>query len=285
MAYTPEQAEILVQALPYIQRYFGKTIVIKYGGNAMVDDELRRSVTRDVVLLQFVGMRPLLVHGGGPEISEVMKRLGKEPTFVRGLRVTDAETMEIVEMVLAGKTNKGIVSLINRHGGRAVGLSGKDANLFVAEKARGEVDLGFVGKVTKINPEILNALMADGYIPVISSVAIGAEGESYNINADHIAGELAAAIGAEKLILLTDVRGIYDDIKDESTLRSTLTVADAQGMIDSGKVESGMIPKVEAAITAVRGGVERAHVIDGTTKYSLLMEIFTDTGIGTMITG
>jgi len=285
MAYTPEQAEILVQALPYIQRYFGKTIVIKYGGNAMVDDELRRSVTRDVVLLQFVGMRPLLVHGGGPEISEVMKRLGKEPTFVRGLRVTDAETMEIVEMVLAGKTNKGIVSLINRHGGKAVGLSGKDANLFVAEKAKGEVDLGFVGKVTKINPEILNALMADGYIPVISSVAIGAEGESYNINADHIAGELAAAIGAEKLILLTDVRGIYDDIKDESTLRSTLTVADAQGMIDSGKVESGMIPKVEAAITAVRGGVERAHVIDGTTKYSLLMEIFTDTGIGTMITG
>ncbi len=285
MTYTPDQAEILVQALPYIQKYSGKTFVIKYGGNAMVDDELRNSVARDVVLLRFVGMKPVLVHGGGPEISDVMKRLGKEPTFVNGLRVTDAETMEIVEMVLTGKTNKGIVSQINQHGGKAVGLSGKDANLFIAEKAKGDVDLGYVGKVTKINPEILHALMEDGYIPVISSVAVGAKGESYNINADHIAGELAAAVGAAKIILLTDVRGIYDDIKDENTLRSTLTVREAQGMIDSGKVSSGMIPKVEAAITAVQGGVERAHIIDGTMKYALLMEIFTDTGIGTMITG
>ena len=285
MSYTPQQAEILVQALPYIQRYAGKTIVVKYGGNAMVDDELRRSVARDVVLLQFVGMKPVLVHGGGPEISEVMKRLGKEPTFVKGLRVTDAETMEIVEMVLTGKTNTGIVSLINQFGGKAVGLSGKDANLIEAEKVKGDVDLGFVGKVTKINPEILTPLMDNGYIPVISSVAIGASGESYNINADHIAGELAAAVGAVKLILLTDVRGIYDDIRDESTLRSALTTKQAQEMIESGKVGSGMIPKVEAAVTAVRGGVERAHIIDGTIKYALLMEVFTDTGIGTMITG
>ena len=280
-----EKAEILLEALPYLRRFFGKTIVIKYGGNAMVDDELRKSVARDVVLLRFVGMRPVLVHGGGPEISDVMKRLGKEPTFVKGLRVTDAETMEIVEMVLMGKTNKGIVSLINQHGGKAVGLSGKDANLFVAEKAEGDVDLGFVGKVTKINPEILNALMAEGYIPVISSVAIGAEGESYNINADHIAGELAAAMGAAKIVLLTDVRGIYDDINDENTLRSTLTVQEAQKMVCEGIVSSGMIPKVEAAITAIQGGVEKAHIIDGTLKCSLLMEIFTDTGIGTMITG
>jgi acetylglutamate kinase len=284
MAYSFEQAKILTQALPYIQMYSGKTIVIKYGGHAMVDDTLKHSVMRDVVLLRYVGMNPVLVHGGGPEINAMMKRVGKEPTFVNGLRVTDAETMEIVEMVLAGKTNKSLVSLINTLGGRAVGLSGKDANLIVAEKAdSGGADLGYVGKVAKINPEILGTLAAEGYIPVISSVAIGPNGESYNMNADIIAGELVAAVGAVKLVMMTDVKGIFDDKNDESTLRSVLTVAEAEEMVRSGKIDKGMIPKVEACVTALKGGVERAHIIDGSVPNALLMEIFTDTGIGTMI--
>jgi acetylglutamate kinase len=284
MAYTSEQAKILTQALPYIQKYSGKTIVIKYGGHAMVDEALKRSVMNDIVLLRFVGMNPILVHGGGPEISEVMKKVGKEPTFVNGLRVTDAETMEIVEMVLAGKTNKSLVSLINTLGGRAVGLSGKDANLIVAEKAEpGGVDLGYVGQVAKINPQILETLVREGYTPVISSVAIGPNGESFNMNADHIAGELVASVGAVKLIMMTDVKGIYDDKNDESTLRPVLTISQAQEMIRAGKIDKGMIPKVEACITALRGGVERAHIIDGSVPNALLMEIFTDTGVGTMI--
>lgn len=283
MNYTSEQANILVQALPYIQKYYGKTIVIKYGGNAMIDEDLKRSVIKDVVLMHYVGMKPILVHGGGPEISSVMKKLGKEPTFVDGRRVTDAETMEIVEMVLAGKTNKGIVSIINNLGGRAVGLSGKDANLIVAEKAGGKVDLGFVGKVARINPKILTDLLEHGYIPVISSVAIGSDGESYNVNADHIAGEIAAEMTATKLIMMTDVAGIYKDFEDKSSLISELSIPDAKIMIKDKTIGSGMIPKVEACMTALAGGVERTHIIDGTTDHSLLMEIFTDTGIGTMI--
>jgi len=281
--YTPTQADILVQALPYIQKYQGRTFVIKYGGSAMVDDELRRMVMQDIVLMRFVGMKPILVHGGGPEITEVMKKIGKEPTFVGGLRVTDAETMEIVEMVLAGKTNKGIVSVINNLGGRAVGLSGKDANLIRAERAVSEVDLGYVGQVARIDPSILETLAQAGYIPVISSVAVGPNGESLNVNADHTAGALAAAVRAEKLIVMTDVKGVYDDVRRPETLRSVLTAAEAQEMIKQGKVERGMIPKVEACITALAGGVARAHIIDGTQPHALLMEIFTDKGIGTMI--
>lgn len=283
MSYTSEEAGILVQALPYIQALSGKIVVIKYGGNAMIDDGLKQGVARDVVLMNCVGMKPILVHGGGPEISAVMKKLGKEPEFINGLRVTDAETMEIVEMVLAGKTNKGIVSLINGHGAKAIGLSGKDANLIQAEKAGGEVDLGFVGKVTAINPGILVDLLEHGYIPVISSVAIGPEGESFNVNADHIAGEIAAAVGAEKLIMMTDVTGIYGTYGDESTFISELSISDAQKMIESGKIGSGMIPKVEACVKGLDGGVPRTHIVDGTKPHSLLMEIFTDTGIGTMI--
>ena len=283
MDYTSEQANILVQALPYIQQYSGKIIVIKYGGSAMVDEHLKKSVVRDVVLMHYVGMKPILVHGGGPEISAVMKKIGKEPTFVNGLRVTDAETMEIVEMVLAGKTNKGIVSIINNLGGRAVGLSGKDANLIVAEKADGDVDLGFVGEVAHINSQILLDLLEHGYIPVISSVAIGPDGQSYNVNADHIAGEIASEVGAGKLMMMTDVAGIYGDFDDKSTLISELSVQDARKMIESKKIDKGMIPKVEACMTALAGGVERTHIIDGTMPHSLLMEIFTDTGIGTMI--
>ena len=283
MNYTSEQASLLIHALPYIQEYNGKIIVIKYGGNAMVDEDLKRSVCRDVVLMHYVGMKPILVHGGGPEISAVMKKLGKEPTFVNGLRVTDEETMEIVEMVLAGKTNKGIVSIINNLGGKAVGLSGKDANLIVAEKAEGEVDLGFVGQVAKINPMILTDLLEHGYIPVISSVAIGPNGESFNVNADHIAGEIAAEVGAAKLMMMTDVPGIYADFSDRSSLISELSVTDATKMIETKQIDKGMIPKVEACITALAGAVDRTHIIDGTMPHSLLMEIFTDTGIGTMI--
>jgi acetylglutamate kinase len=283
MNYTSEEASILVQALPYIQKYNGKYIVIKYGGNAMVDDRLKESVCRDVVLMHCVGMKPILVHGGGPEISAVMKKIGKEPEFVNGLRVTDEETMEIVEMVLAGKTNKGIVSIINNLGGKAVGLSGKDANLIVAEKIKGEVDMGFAGQVEKINPTILTDLLEHGYIPVVSSVAIGPNGESFNVNADHIAGEIAAEIQAIKLIMMTDVPGIYADFSDKSTFISELTVAEATKMIEAKQIGSGMIPKVEACITALAGDVDRTHIIDGTMLHSLLMEIFTDTGIGTMI--
>ena len=283
MGYTSEEANILVQALPYIQRYYGKVMVIKYGGNAMVDEELKRSVCRDIVLMHYVGMKPILVHGGGPEISSLMYKIGKEPEFVNGLRVTDAETMEIVEMVLAGKTNKGIVSIINNLGARAVGLSGKDANLIVANKAEGTIDLGYVGEVVKINPEILLDLLDHGYIPVVSSVAIGPNGESFNVNADHIAGELAAAVKAVKLIMMTDVPGIYRDLSDKSSLIQELSVSEARKMIESKQIDKGMIPKVEACITALAACVERAHIIDGTAPHSLLVEIFTDTGIGTMI--
>ena len=239
MNYTSEQANILVQALPYIQKYYGKTIVIKYGGNAMVDEDLKRSAIRDVVLMHYVGMKPILVHGGGPEINAVMKKVGKEPAFVNGLRVTDEETMEIVEMVLAGKTNKGIVSIINNLGGKAVGLSGKDANLIVAKKAGGEVDLGFVGQVAQINPGILTDLLEHGYIPVVSSVAIGPNGESFNVNADHIAGEIAAEVKATKLMMMTDVPGIYADFSDKSTFISELSVADAKKMIKSKQIDKG----------------------------------------------
>jgi acetylglutamate kinase len=250
----------------------------------MVDDRLKEGVCQDVVLMHYVGMRPVLVHGGGPEVSEVMRRLGKEPAFVNGLRVTDAETMEIVEMVLAGKTNKSIVGAINRQGGQAVGLSGRDADLIVAEKARAEVDLGFVGRVRQVNPGILETLAAGGYIPVISTVACGPDGESYNVNADSVAGEMAARLGAEKLILMTDVPGILRDVQDPDSLISAMTAGEALEMVRSGSASRGMIPKIEACVAAVRGGVERAHIIDGRRPRALLMEIFTDTGIGTMIT-
>ena len=283
MNYNSEQAAVLVEALPYIQEYSGKTVVIKYGGNAMIDEKLKRSVIRDVVLMHYVGMKPILVHGGGPEITSIMKRLGKEPEFINGLRVTDAETMEIVEMVLAGKTNKGIVSIINHLGGKAVGLSGKDANLIVAEKADSDFDLGFVGKVADINPEILIDLLEHNYIPVVSSVAIGPHGESFNVNADHIAGEIAAKVKAVKLMMMTDVPGVYEDFADKSSLISELDVESAKMLIQNKTIDKGMIPKVEACMTALAGGVEKTHIIDGTMSHSLLMEIFTNTGIGTMI--
>jgi len=278
------QANVLVQALPYMQRYSGKTFVVKYGGAAMVDERLKAQVMQDIVLLRTVGIKPVLVHGGGKEVSEVMQRMGLQPRFAGGLRVTDAETMEIVEMVLAGTTNKGIVSLIHRAGGKAVGLSGKDGNLLVARKLTpGGNDIGYVGEVTQVNAEVIEVLAAAGYIPVISSVAIGEDGESYNVNADHAAGAIAAALRAEKLIVLTDVPGVLANLKDPTSLISEMGVAQAEELLRNGKAESGMAPKLEACITALRSGVQRAHIIDGRQPHAILMEVFTDHGVGTMI--
>jgi len=278
-------ATVLIEALPYLKEFYGKTIVVKYGGNAMIREDLKMQVMQDIALLHYVGIRPILVHGGGPEISALMKQMGHEPSFVGGLRVTDAEAMEIVEMVLAGKTNKGIVSLLNQQGARAVGLSGKDANLIIAKKMEleGGQDLGFVGDVTAVNADILTLLSREGYIPVVSSVAMGPDGASYNVNADHVAGHIAAAVNAEKLILLTDVEGLYRDFSDKSSMIRQMTVQDAIGMIADGSAERGMIPKLEACITAANAGVPRCHLIDGRLPHALLIEIFTDTGIGTMV--
>ena len=277
------QAEVLIQALPYIKQYAGKTIVVKYGGAAMVDETLKAAAMQDVVLMRYVGINPILVHGGGPEISDAMQRLGKTPQFVGGLRVTDAETMEIVEMVLTGKTNKGVVSHLNQQGARAVGVSGKDGNLIRAERETTKGDIGFVGRVTQIDPALIHTLTAAGYIPVVSSVAIGAQGESYNVNADTVAGELAAALGASKLIMMTDVDGIYQDFSDKDSLITEMSAKDARQLITDGVVDKGMIPKIEACVTALAGGVERAHIIDGRRPHALLIEVFTDEGVGTMV--
>ena len=280
----PEQiAATLIQALPYIRIFAGKTIVIKYGGNAMIDEELKKAVMRDLVLMRLVGINPILVHGGGPEINEAMKKLGKEPEFVAGRRVTDAETMEIVEMVLTGKTNKSIVAHLNGEGVQAVGLSGKDANLLIATKDTDNGDIGFVGKIAHVNPEIIHTLTNGGYIPVISSVAVGADGQAYNVNADTAAAALAAALHAEKLILMTDVEGLYKDFSDKSSLVSEITTAEARQWIADGIIDKGMIPKLEACAAAVEDGVPRAHIIDGRRAHALLIELFTDTGIGTMV--
>ena len=277
------QAEVLIQALPYIKQYAGKTIVVKYGGAAMLDDALKAAVMQDIVLMRYVGINPVVVHGGGPEISDAMQRMGKEPQFVGGLRVTDAETMEIVEMVLAGKTNKGIVAHLNQQGAMAVGLSGKDGNLIVAERETTQGDIGFVGRVTQINPALLHTLAGAGYVPVISTVAVGASGESFNVNADTAAGELAAALGAVRLVMMTDVEGIYQDFADKDSLIKEMSAKDARQLITDGHVDRGMIPKVDACILAIQGGVGKATIIDGRQPHSLLMELFTDAGIGTMI--
>jgi acetylglutamate kinase len=277
-------ADVLIEALPYLKQFYGKTIVVKYGGNAMIDERLKAQVMQDVALLHYVGIRPILVHGGGPEINALAKQMGHEPEFVGGLRVTDAAMMEIVEMVLTGKTNKAIVSLLNKQGARAVGLSGKDANLILAYKMESPAgDLGFVGEVARVDSGILTLLSEQGYVPVVSSVAIGPEGESYNVNADHVAGHIAAAVRAAKLVILTDVEGIYASYPDKASIIREMDVAQAEALLASGAAERGMIPKVEACITAVEGGVPRAHLIDGRLPHSLLIEIFTDAGIGTMV--
>ena len=286
---TPElvqRAEILIEALPYIRAFQGKTLVIKYGGAAMEQADLKEQFAKDVLLLRLVGIRPVIVHGGGPQIGALMKRLGKEPRFVGGMRVTDEETVQIVEMVLVGKINMEIVGLINLHGGRAVGLSGKDASLLRARKRLHRLpdgtsaDIGLVGEVEAVNPEPIRLLEESGFIPVIAPVGVGEAGETYNINADLVAGDVAAALFAEKLIHLTDVTGINGE---DGRLVSTLTKRDAERLIKAGVIDGGMLPKVESSLRALTGGAQKAHIIDGRVPHAILLEVLTKEGIGTEI--
>ena len=284
------KAEVLMEALPYIRRFYGKTFVIKYGGNAMVDEELKASFARDIVLLKYVGINPVVVHGGGPQIDQTLQKMGISSRYVRGMRVTDPETVDIIEMVLVGKINKEIVGLINRHGGMAVGLCGKDGGLIRARKmsvtvsTNGEppeiIDIGMVGEIVGINPTVINSLDENKFIPVIAPVGAGDEGETYNINADLVAGQIAEALGAEKLILLTDVEGVKDK---KGELLSTLKINQARKLIQEGVVAEGMIPKVECCIEALKGGVGKTHIIDGRVKHAVLLEIFTKEGVGTEV--
>jgi acetylglutamate kinase len=281
-----ERAEVLIEALPYIRAFQGKTLVIKYGGAAMEQADLKEQFAKDVLLLRLVGIRPVIVHGGGPQIGALMKRLGKEPQFVGGMRVTDEETVQIVEMVLVGKINKEIVGLINLHGGRAVGLSGKDATLLRARKRLhkmpdgSQADIGLVGEVEAVNPEPIRLLEENGFIPVIAPVGVGAAGETYNINADLVAGDVAAALFAEKLIHLTDVTGINGE---DGRLVSTLTKREAERLIKAGVIDGGMLPKVESSLRALTGGAQKAHIIDGRVPHAILLEVLTKEGIGTEI--
>lgn len=276
------RVRVLSEALPYIQQFAGRTVVVKYGGAAMKDSSLKEKVIRDVVFLSCVGLRPIVVHGGGPEINSWLDKLGLEPQFKNGLRVTDAATMDVVEMVLVGRVNKEIVALINQAGGCAVGLCGKDGNLIRA-RPDGREGIGFVGDVNSVHTRLLESLVKDGYIPVVSSVAADETGQAYNINADTVAGELAAALGAEKLILLTDTAGILRDYKDASTLIAKLDIQEARTLIETGIVAGGMIPKVNCCVRSLAQGVRAAHIIDGRIPHALLLEIFTDAGIGSML--
>lgn len=276
------RATVLAEALPYIQKFYGKTIVVKYGGNAMISDELRRAVISDIILLHLVGIHVVVVHGGGPEISEMLRKTGKESRFVDGLRYTDEETMDIVQQVLCGKVSKNLVATLNRRGGRAIGLCGMDAGLFQAEKL--DEKYGLVGEIVKVNPDPVRDCLQQGYIPVVSTVAQGVDGENaYNINADTAAAKLAVALGAEKLILLTDVRGLLRDPADEGTLIPVVGLSDVPQLVREGVIRGGMIPKIECCVEAVRSGVERTHILDGRIPHSILIEMLSDQGIGTMI--
>lgn len=277
-----DRVRILSEALPYIQAFAGRTIVVKYGGAAMKEETLKSSVIRDIVFLSCVGVRPVVVHGGGPEINSWLSKLGIEPQFKDGLRVTDADTMDVVEMVLVGRVNKEIVSLINQAGGSAVGLCGKDGDLVRARHV-GRQGIGFVGEVSGVNTKLIQTLVREGYVPVISSVAADDSGQAHNINADTVAGEIAAALEAEKLILLTDTAGILRDYKDPSTLIDRLSIQEARNLIEEGIVGGGMIPKVNCCVRSLAQGVKAAHILDGRIPHALLLEILTDTGIGSMI--
>lgn len=279
-----DRVQVLSEALPYLQAFAGRTIVIKYGGAAMKDSTLKAQVIRDIVLLSCVGVRPVVVHGGGPEINFWLDKLGIEPQFQNGLRVTDAATMDVVEMVLVGRVNKEIVSLINQAGGKAIGLSGNDGNLFKA-RPEGRADIGFVGEVTSVDVQVLLPLVQSSYIPVISSVSTDETGQAYNINADTVAGELAAALGAEKLVLLTDTAGILQDYHDPATLIRKLDIQQARDLITKGIVSGGMIPKVNCCVRSLAQGVRAAHIVDGRVPHSLLLEIFSDSGVGSMLVG
>jgi acetylglutamate kinase len=280
------KAGVLIEALPWLERFHGATIVIKYGGNAMTDEALKEGFAEDVVFLRYAGLRPVVVHGGGPQISEALDRLGIESTFTAGLRVTTPEAMKVVRMVLVGQVNRDIVGLVNRHGPFAVGLSGEDAHLFTAERKSAmvdgsPVDIGQVGEIVKVEPGAVQALIADGRIPVVSSVARGVDGEVFNVNADTAAAALAVALSAEKLVVLTDVEGLYANWPDNTELIDQLDATELERIIPS--LSSGMVPKMEACLTAVQGGVPQAHVLDGRVPHSLLLEIFTNEGIGTMV--
>jgi len=287
-----EKIQLLIEALPYIKEFHGTTMVVKIGGHAMVNDRILEDTIKDIVLLHLIGIKPVVVHGGGPEISEKMERLGLKPKFVEGLRVTDKETLEVVEMVLDGKINSKIVTTFIKHGAKAVGISGKDGLLIVARKKemkmkRGDeeviIDLGFVGETEYVNPEILKILLENGFIPVVSPIATDLAGNTYNLNADIVAGDIAAALRAKKLIMLTDVPGILKDLKDKTSLISCIKLKELVEMVEKGLITGGMKPKVEAVIRALRGGVEKAHIIDGSKPHAILLELFTKEGIGTVV--
>ncbi|MBK5964310.1 acetylglutamate kinase [Thiocystis minor] len=286
-------AHVLIEALPYIRRFRGKTMVIKYGGNAMVDDVLKEGFARDVVLMKMVGINPVIVHGGGPQIGSLLKRLGKTSEFVQGMRVTDAETMDVVEMVLGGLVNKEIVHFLNRHGGSAVGLTGKDGDLIRARKMLLKrdapelkepeiIDIGHVGEVESIDPSILNMLVNGNFIPVIAPIGVGEDGRSYNINADLVAGKIAQVLKAEKLLLLTNIAGLLDA---DGTLIQDLDVGRVKTLIAEGVIHGGMLPKIQCALDAVQSGVKTAHIIDGRVEHAVMLDLFTDTGVGTLIRG
>lgn len=277
-----DRAQVLAEALPYIQKYSSKTIVVKYGGNAMISEDLRRAVISDIVLLNLVGIRVVVVHGGGPEINEMLTKIGKESKFVDGLRYTDEETMDIVQQVLCGKVNKNLVATLNRMGGKAIGLCGMDAGLFQAKIL--DEKYGLVGEITQVDPRLVVDALEDGYIPVVSTVAQGVDADTaYNINADTAAAKLAVALGAEKLILLTDVRGLLRDPGDEGTLLRVVELSRVPGLIKDGVIQGGMIPKVDCCVEAVRSGVKRTHILDGRIPHSILIELLSDEGIGTML--
>ncbi|MGH8742663.1 MAG: acetylglutamate kinase [Burkholderiales bacterium] len=283
-----QKASILAEALPYIQRFHGKTIVIKYGGNAMVEEELKYGFARDVVLLKLVGINPVVVHGGGPHINDLLKRVGKQSEFVQGMRVTDRETMDVVEMVLGGQVNKQIVSLINQHGGKAIGITGKDGDFIrarkmkIKSKEKGDkwLDVGHVGEVVGVDPQIVTLLDSQDFIPVIAPIGVGENGESYNINADMVAGKIAETLKAEKLILLTNTPGVLDT---KGNILTGLSAAKVKALIDGGTISGGMLPKVNCALEAVKNGVKTCHIIDGRVEHALLLEILTDEGVGTLI--
>ncbi|MGI6193478.1 MAG: acetylglutamate kinase [Christensenellales bacterium] len=281
-----EKAGTLIEALPYIQRFFGKTVVIKYGGNAMTSDDLTQKILQDITLLKFIGMNPIVVHGGGPDINALLRLLNIQPAFHNGLRITDEATMQAVQMVLTGKINVDIVAKLNALGGKAIGLNGKDAKLIEVEKLPPQdgVDLGYVGRITNINTKLLNLLTGDEYIPVIAPIGCGPNGESFNINADTVAGAVAAALKAEKLIFLTDIDGIRQDPKDPDTLIYHIGVAEVKKLMENGTIDGGMLPKVQGCIDAIEHGVNRTHILNGTIPHPILLEIFTDSGIGTMVT-
>ncbi len=277
-----DRANVLIQALPYIQKWSGKTIVVKYGGNAMINEELKSAVMSDIVLLQLVGINVVLVHGGGPEISDTLKQMGKESKFINGLRVTDKETIDVVQMVLAGKVNKSLVQRLEQHSGKAIGLCGLDGRMLMAEKKSTAYDLGFVGEITEVNTQIIEDATKNGYVPIISTVAGGYNGAVYNINADLAAARIAAELKAAKLILMTDIKGLLKDKDDESTLIPVVNVSEVPSLKKEGIISGGMIPKIECCVEAVRRGVKRAHIIDGRIPHSILIEMFSDEGVGTM---